>query len=88
MLYYMAKRLIEAFLIKKIDVCFFTDFESRHVYAEDIRPYAKGPLNRQVIGPVLAWFKGPFRRHFCIRCHNKKVCSINFQPLAVSKLFS
>jgi len=34
-------------------------------------------LNRRVIGPFLAWFKGPFRRHFCITCHNKK--SVQYQ---------
>jgi len=35
MLHYITQRLIEVFLIKKL---FFavTDFESRHVYAEDI----------------------------------------------------
>jgi len=49
--------------------------------------YAKGPLNSRVIGPFLAWFKGPFRRPFCITCHNKKVYSISSQPLAVLKLF-
>jgi len=75
MLYYMAKRLIEAFLIKKIDVCFFTDFESRHVYAEDIRPYAKGPLNRQVIGPVLHGSKVPSDAIFASGVITKK-CAV------------
>jgi len=44
-------------------------------------------LDHRVIGPVLTWFKGPLRHHFCITSHNKKIYSINFQPVAVSKLF-
>jgi len=37
--------------------------------------------------PVLAWFKDPYRCHFCITCHNKKVYGFNDPitslPLAV-----
>jgi len=54
MLHYITQRLMEAFLIKKSYFA-FCNFKSRYVYAEDINN-----MNRRVIGPVLAWFKGPF----------------------------
>ena len=42
-----------------------------------MRSCAKGPLHRRVIGPFLAWFKGPFRHQICITCHNKKKCKVS-----------
>ena len=35
-------------------------------------------MNHRFIGPFLAWFKDPFRRHFCIMCHNKKSVQYRF----------
>ena len=73
MLHHISQHLIETFFIIQSFFA-FTNFE-------------KGPLNCRVIGPFLAWFTGPFRCHFCITCHNKKMYSIKSQPLAVLKLF-
>ena len=82
-------------LLDKIIIYGFCNFESRYVYAKDINNMLiKGPLNPRVIGPVLAWFKGPFRRHFCITCHNKRSvqyqfsisCSFKTLSLSISHL--
>jgi len=82
MLRHIAQRLIQAFVINNR----FLHLLILKVTG-DIRPYAKGPLNRRVIGPFLTWFKGPFCRHLCITCHNKKVHSIGSQRLALVNLF-
>jgi len=85
MLHYIAQRLIHAFLIKKSFFA-FTDFESRHVYAE-VKQYAKGPLNRRVIVPFSHGSKATSDPIFASRVITKKLCSINFQSPAFSKLF-
>ena len=51
MLHYIAQRLNEAFLIKKLFLA-FTDFEWRHVYAEDINNMLRD-LCRLVDGNVI-----------------------------------
>jgi len=80
-----AQSLIEAFL-KKLSICAFTYLESRYGCWRHEK-YAKSSLNHRVIGPFLAWFKGPYWVHFCI-VHNKKAYSIKNlnQPLAVLTL--
>ena len=82
MLHYITQRLMKAFLIKKSYFA-FCNFKSRYVYAEDINN-----MNRRVIGPVLAWFKGPFWRHFCITCRNKKSVQYQFLTSSSFKTFS
>jgi len=44
--------------------------------------------NRRVIGPFLAWLKGPFHHHFCITCHNKKSVQCRFSTFCIFLTFS
>jgi len=86
MLHHIAQWLIEAFLTKK-SFFVFTDLESRHVYAEDINNMLRGLWTAGSLFPFSNGSKVPSDPVFASRVTRKKVYSINFQPLAVSKLF-
>jgi len=66
----------------------FTDFESRHVYAEDINNMLRDLWTAWSLVPFSHGSKVPSNAIFASRVITKKVYSINFQPLAISQTFS
>jgi len=86
MLHYIAQRHVHAFLIKK-SLFAFTDFETRHVCAQNINNMLRDLLTAGSLVPFSHGLKVPSNAIFVSRVITKKLYCINFQPLAVSKLF-
>ena len=70
MLHYVAQRLIEAFLIKIVFV--FCNFETRHVYAEDINNMLRDLWTAESLVPFSHGSKVPSAAIFASRVITKE----------------
>jgi len=75
MLHHIAQRLIETFLINNRFFA-FTNFDSRHVQAGDIKLYTKGPLSRWSLVPFSHGSKVPTATIFALRVITTK-CDVS-----------